>query len=167
MMNLNISKGFLSPEVSVPFDAEVALEAQEIFGEKVTFDPVRISGTYRVTAEDKVLTEGRIETAAHGNCALCLNAVTVPLSFSFREIFEKGADETEEEAFSFEGKQLPLDQFALTLCLLHLPIRFTCEGECAENMNQYLGDAEDRPQPENGEETYYPFAGLGEMLKKD
>ena len=43
-MELDVSKGFLKPDESFPFEAEVVLPPQEVNGETVSFDPVALQG---------------------------------------------------------------------------------------------------------------------------
>lgn len=77
-MELDVSKAFLTPATPFPFEAEVALEPQDVGGETVTFDPVRIEGSF-YAADDMVRLEGRLRTVAHGACALCMEQADAPL----------------------------------------------------------------------------------------
>lgn len=165
-MNLDISRGFLTPESTLPFEAEVILPPQEIRGEEIAFDPVALFGTYCVMNDDVVMVDGVLRTAAHAQCSLCLSPVTCPLEVEFSETFCRNADETVEDVFCYSGKALPLDQMTLTNCLLNLPIRFRCEGGCPDgvSISHLLGDVEERIHPEEEEQTYFPFAELGKML---
>ena len=40
MMELDVSQGFLHPATAFPFEASLTLEAQDVGGETVTFDPI-------------------------------------------------------------------------------------------------------------------------------
>ncbi len=163
-MNLDISKGCLSPLVHQPFSARVELAPQDVNGETVSFDPVELEGRYAV-ADDAVTLEGKLSTVAHAACALCLGPAAAPVQVSFRETFRKDANEQQDEAFRYEGKSVPLDHMALTLVMLNLPMRFVCSESCNAG-TEYLGDAEDLPQPEPEEGTYRPFEGLKDLLEK-
>ena len=164
-MNLDISKGFVSPLAHLPFTAQVSLPPQDVGGEAITFDPVQLEGTY-VVADDTVTLEGTLSTTAHATCALCLGPASAPVQVDFRETFRKDANEEEDECFLYEGKNLPLDHLTLTLVMLNLPMRFLCSEQCSAGA-EYLGDVEDAPQPEPEEEgTYRPFEGLKDLLEK-
>ena len=43
-MELDVSQGFVHPATAFPFQAELTLEAQDVGGETVTFDPVTLEG---------------------------------------------------------------------------------------------------------------------------
>ena len=164
-MHLDISKGFVSPLTHLPFTAEVTLPPQDVSGDIITFDPVKLEGEY-VVADDTVTLEGDLSTVAHGACALCLSPASAPVEVSFRETFRKDANEEEDETFHYEGKNLPLEHMTLTLVMLNLPMRFLCSDTCAAGA-EYLGHVEDAPQPEPEEEsTYRPFEGLKDLLDK-
>ena len=47
-MELDVSQGFVHPATAFPFQAELTLEAQDVGGETVTFDPVTLEGSYFV-----------------------------------------------------------------------------------------------------------------------
>lgn len=165
-MFLDISKGFLFAEQDLPFQTEVILEPQIVFGEELRFSPVHLEGTYQVTAEDTVVVKGNLETAVYAHCSLCSAEVVLPLAIDFDEVFTKTADEIEEEEFLYEGKKLPLDHMTLTLCMLQIPMRFVCPEGCKEDVEVFLGHEEYRPHPEEETATYYPFADLAEKLNR-
>lgn len=62
-MELDVSQGFVHPATAFPFQAELTLEAQDVGGETVTFDPVTLEGSYFVV-DDTVRLEGRLTTMA-------------------------------------------------------------------------------------------------------
>lgn len=163
-MKLDISQGFLHPGTPLPFQAEVVLEDQDVNGETVTFDPIRLEGTYFV-ADDTVRLEGGLKTVAHATCALCLNPVSVPLEVSFAETFRKDANETEDECFRYEGKAVPLEHMALTLVLLNLPMRFVCGEGCRADGELKAWNEDAKTWAEESEATYRPFEQLGQMLE--
>ena len=122
-MELDVSQGFVHPATAFPFQAELTLEAQDVGGETVTFDPVTLEGSYFVV-DDTVRLEGRLTTMARAACAVCLAPAEKAVEIDFDETFRKDANETEDECFRFEGKAVPLDHMALTLVMLSLPMRF-------------------------------------------
>ena len=164
-MQLDISKGFLHPEEPISFSLSVPMASQEAWGDELSFDPVEMEGTFTVL-KDAVILEGTMKTTVRGRCALCLAPAWEGMEFSFREMFREDADEEEGDSFRYEGKSLPLDHLTLTLCLFHMPMRLVCKGGCApeNDISAYLGHVEDRPQPEEEQPTWQPFAGLNQLL---
>lgn len=85
-MELDVSQGFVHPATAFPFQAELTLEAQDVGGETVTFDPVTLEGSYFVV-DDTVRLEGRLTTMARAACAVCLapaeKAVEIDLTKPF------------------------------------------------------------------------------------
>lgn len=106
-MELDVSQGFVHPATAFPFQAELTLEAQDVGGETVTFDPVTLEGSYFVV-DDTVRLEGRLTTMARAACAVCLAPAEKAVEIDFDETFRKDANETEDECFRFEGKAVPL-----------------------------------------------------------
>lgn len=166
-MYLDISQGFLHPGTSFPFHKEVALEKQDVNGEQVTFDPIVLEGAYFV-ADGTVRLEGRLSTVAHATCALCLNPASAALAIPFAETFRKDANESEDECFRYEGKEVPLEHMALTLALLNLPMRFVCGEGCQADgeLKAWNEDAKTWAEGE-GEGVYRPFEQLGQMLEEE
>lgn len=163
-MELDLSKAFLRPATPFSFEAEITLEKQDVNGEAVSFDPVRLEGSYFV-ADDTVHIEGELHTVAHATCALCLGPADAEVNVTFDEIFRKDANEIEDECFLYEGKALPLDHMTLTLVMLNLPMRFTCKEGCA-GTSEWQAWKNETPEAEEREENVYrPFAGLEELLK--
>ena len=56
-MKLDVSKAFIRPMIEFPFEVEVALENQEINGDEVSFEPVKLEGTY-VMNDDVIRLKG-------------------------------------------------------------------------------------------------------------
>ena len=168
-MELDVSQGFLHPATAFPFKADLTLEAQDVGGETVTFDPVTLEGTYFVV-DDTVRLEGRLTTTARAVCALCLGPAAKPVEVAFDETFRKDANETEDECFRYEGKAVPLDHMALTLIMLNLPMRFVCGGaDCHAAAELKAWNEETkvwREEPES-EGTYRPFEGLDALLRRE
>lgn len=163
-MQLDISLGFKNPTSFLPFEAEVLLETQRVNGEDVSFEPVRLSGTYFV-ADDTVQLEGTLETVAHGACAVCLQPADEPVTLSFSETFRRNANEDEDECFRYEDKALPLDHMTLTLVMLNLPMRFSCGTSCTPAVNLKPWNEDEKTWgEEQGEGTYQPFDNLKQLL---
>ena len=58
-MELDVSRGFVHPATPFPFEARLMLEAQDVGGETVTFDPVALEGTYFVVDDTCLLYTSR------------------------------------------------------------------------------------------------------------
>lgn len=114
-MELDVSQGFVHPATAFPFQAELTLEAQDVGGETVTFDPVTLEGSYFVV-DDTVRLEGRLTTMARAACAVCLAPAEKAVEIDFDETFRKDANETEDECFRFEGKAVPLGSHGADAC---------------------------------------------------
>lgn len=166
-MLLDVSKAFLAPGTAFSFEARVQLPPQDVTGETVTFDEALLQGTYSVH-EDAVHLKGILTGAAHGSCVLCLGPAEIPLRVTFAEVFRKGANAQEDEAFPYEGKSVSLDQMALTLMMLNLPMRFVCRKDCAgtQELQAWQRD-HSKSSCEDGPPTQRPFEALQRLLKKD
>lgn len=167
-MFLDVSKAFVRPMVSFPFEADVPMEPQEVNGDTVSFEPVHLEGSYVMT-DDVIRVEGELTATAHAPCAVCLSSVDVPVKVAFEETFRKDANEEEDGVFRYEGKQLPLDYMVLTLVMLNLPMRFKCPHECsADGELKAWNEAETvwAEEVEEAQGTYRPFEGLAQLLEE-
>lgn len=165
-MELDVSRGFVHPATPFSFEASLTLEAQDVGGETVTFDPVALEGTYFVV-DDTVRLEGKLTTRAHAACAVCLAPAEKRVEINFDETFRKDANETEDECFRYEGKSVPLDHMALTLAMLNLPMRFVCgSADCHAAMELKAWNEDEKIWAQEADEggTYRPFEGLNELL---
>ena len=168
-MNLDVSKAFIRPMTEFPFEVAVELPPQEINGDEVTFDAVKMSGTF-VMNDDVITLEGDLSTVAHAPCARCMETVHVPIEVSFSETFRKDADEEEDGCFRYENKILPLERMTLTLVLLNMPMRFACENDCTSGAGLTAWNEQETVWAETAEEpqgTYRPFEGLKQMLEDE
>ncbi len=169
-MNLDVSKAFVRPMEDFPFAVEVMLEAQDINGDKVTFDPVQISGVFSMM-DDVVTLEGELHTVAYAPCALCMETAFAPVNVAFRETFRKDADEEEDGCFRYDSKLLPLERMTLTLVLLNMPMRFQCDHDCTGGIGLTAWDEEKTvwAEEDDGQQqgSYRPFEGLAQMLQDE
>ena len=169
-MNLDVTKAFVRPMEEFPFETEVALETQDINGEKVTFDPVQMNGVFSMI-DDVVTLEGKLHTVAYAPCALCMETACAPVDVEFCETFRKDADEEEDGCFRYDSKLLPLERMTLTLVLLNMPMRFQCDHDCTGGAGLTAWDEEKTVWAEegNGEQqgTYRPFEGLKDLLGEE
>ena len=166
-MQLDITKALLAPGTEMPFSAQVQVPPQDVIGETVTFDPVLLEGTFSAL-DGVVRLAGELTTRAHATCALCLQPADVPISFTFDETFRKDANEIEDEAFHYEGSRVTLDQLALTLVMLNLPMRFLCKADCmgSEAYRMFKQDIS-KSSCEEESPTQRPFEALQRLLTKD
>jgi uncharacterized metal-binding protein YceD (DUF177 family) len=166
-MELDVSKALLAQGNQFPFTAEVSVPPQDVVGETVSFDTVKLAGQYSVV-EGTVRLEGELTTIAHATCAKCLAPASVPLALSFAENFRKDANEIEDEDFRYEGSKVTLDQLALTLIMLNLPMRFLCGENCTggEGLDAYSQDIF-KSSCEEESQTQRPFEALQRLLTKD
>ncbi len=165
-MLLDVSKAFVAPGTAFPFQAKVNLPPQDVLGEVVILDEVDLQGTYCVL-QDAVHVEGTLRTTAHAACVLCMEPARSPLVVSFAEVFRKDANQQEEEAFSYEGKSVPLDSMALTLTLLNLPMRFVCSENCKGTAELQAWQKDVKSSCQDGLPMQHPFEALQHLLKKD
>ena len=169
-MNLDVTKAFIRPMEDFPFEVEVELAPQDVNGDLVSFDPVRIEGTFSMI-DDVVTLEGELHTVAHAPCALCMEPACAPVSVEFRETFRKDADEEEDGCFRYDSKLLPLEHMTLTLVLLNMPMRFQCDHDCTGGAGLTAWDEEKTvwAEEDDGEAqgTYRPFEGLADLLQNN
>ena len=168
-MKLDVSKAFVRPMIEFPFEVDVPIETQQINGDSVSFDPAHIAGTY-IMNDDVIRLNGKLHTKAYAPCAVCLAPACTEMEISFEESFRKDADEEEDGTFRYEGKQLPLDHFTLTLVLLNMPMRFKCEDECtAAFVLKAWNEAETvwAEEEDATQSTYLPFENLKSMLDEE
>ena len=163
-MELDVTQALLRPGESFPFEVAVTVSPQNVDSETVSFDEVRLAGTYSATDGAVELT-GSLTTTAHATCAMCLTDVDYPMELSFTETFRKDAVETEDEAFSYQGSAVPLDHVSLTLLMLNLPMRFLCKESCpgSETLQAYSNVSKSSCQ----EDTQRPFEALKRLLEED
>lgn len=163
-MKLDVTQALLRPGDVFPFESEVAVPPQDVDGEQIKFDGVTLTGTFWAM-DGTVQLKGTLRTAAHASCAMCLKDVEYPMELEFREIFRKDAVETEDEAFRYEGGEVPLDQMTLTLLMLSLPMRFLCREDCngGVTLKPYLTNSKSSCQ----EDTQRPFEALKRLLEED
>lgn len=171
-MELDISEALRRPGETFPFSVRGSLEPQDMMGDTVTFDPVLMEGSFSLN-DGKLHLKGRLATVAHGSCAMCLEAADYPVDFSFHEIFARkgdaqGEDDPLEETdrLAYDGPLLAVDQLALTLVILELPMRFLCREGCRgiEGFTQMNREA-DADQEELT--MQHPFSALQQLLNKD
>ncbi len=163
-MELDVTQALLRPGEAFPFEATVIVSPQVVDREPVTFDDVRLTGTYWAL-DGAVMLQGSLSATAHTPCAMCLQKVDFPMELDFQETFRKGAAETEDEAFAYEGSAVTLDHMSLTLLMLNLPMRLLCDENCqgSEILKAYSTISKSSCT----EDTQRPFEALKRLLKED
>ena len=166
-MFLDVSKAFVRPMEDFPFEITVELLEQDVNGDLVSFDPVKIEGVYSMI-DDVVTLSGELHTVAYAPCALCMEKASAPIEVSFAETFRKDADEEEDGCFRYDNKLLPMERMTLTLVLLNMPMRFQCDHDCTGGVGLTAWDEQKTvwAEEEDGEAqgTYRPFEGLADLL---
>ena len=173
IVKLDITDALRRPGERIPFTHEARIEPQTIMGDYVTFDTVRMEGSFSLI-DGKLHLKGKLATVAHGSCANCLEAADYPVRLRFHEIFfRKGeTDEHEEDEpdqtdrLAYDGPQLAVDQLALTLVVLDLPMRFLCREDCEGLLSITKTNREADADHENLTRQH-PFSALQQLLNKD
>lgn len=170
-MLLDVSDALRNQGQTYSFTHHEHLDEQEILGDTVYFDdPLLLSGSY-VANEGSVNLQGKLEFCAHAKCARCLEPVSMQFSVPFAEQFiRKGSkgtgtnNEEDDELQFFEGYQIDLQNLALSLALLELPIKFLCKEDCQGLQYEQNHEEANACQEALNE---HPFAALQKMLTKD
>ena len=164
-MFLDVSKALRSPGTRFPFQQMLAIPVQDVLGEEVSFDPVQLEGSVEAVGES-ILLNGNLKTTAHAPCANCLAPAQAALDVPFSETFVHEAQPEDPDVFPYEGSRVELDQMALSVVMLALPMRFLCredcQGFCAQcGMDKNLCTCQ-KELPDK-----HPFAALQQLLTKD
>ncbi|HSK68303.1 MAG TPA: DUF177 domain-containing protein [Candidatus Limnocylindria bacterium] len=170
-MKLDVTQALRSPGEEISFRHEEQLPDQDLMGETVRFpEPALVTGTYHM-AGDRLHIKGRLQAAAHAQCALCLapvvHAVDVPLDETFTRLEpgQKAEDDPWEEHLTFHGSRVELGHLVLSLALLDLPMRFTCADGCAG-----APEGADAAQATGNEDTAageHPFSALKKLFNTE
>lgn len=171
-VKLDISEALRRPGETFPFSLETEIAPQEIMGDTVSFDPVRMEGSFSLN-DGKLHLKGRLATTAHGSCAKCLEAADYPVNLKFHEVFtRKGAEDGETDALeetdrlAYDGPLLAVDQLALTLVILDLPMRFLCREDC-EGISGFTQMNREADADQEELTMQHPFSALQQLLNKD
>lgn len=171
MVALDITKALRSPGEVIPFDHEEHIPAQEIVGDTISFDPAVMQGTMCLD-EGRLRLSGRLTTVAHGSCAMCLEPAQHKVSVRFDEWLRrkgeqpsKDEDPDERDRFEYDGPRVAVDQLAMTLAVLALPMRLLCKEGCPGIQTAPQDDQTHAGQKEMPAE--HPFSALQQLLNKD
>ena len=172
-MAIDISKALRSPGERFPFVHELTIPSQDILGEIVHFDLVKMEGTFYL-AEDKLYLQGKLLPVAHSRCSICLNPAEYPVDVDFTETFTDARESYDTDEFlpddidrlAYDGSQLAVDHLALTLAVLEVPIRFLCEEDC-KGVLGIAGYNREADADQEESKTQHPFSALQQLLNKD
>lgn len=164
-MFLDVSKALRSPGAGFPFEVSLEIPPQDVLGEKITFTPVVLQGEMEGVGES-VLLSGSLKTVAHAHCANCLAPAQVELSVPFRETFVRGEHPEDPDVFPFDGARIELDQMALSVAILALPMRFLCREDC-QGLCPQCGMDKKLCTCQKELPVKHPFEALQQLLTKD
>ena len=172
-MSLDISRALRDPGEHFPYLYTLSIPPQDILGEPVYFDPVKMEGIFYL-AESKLHLQGNLSTVAHSRCSKCLNPAEYPVDIEFHEIFTHAREryDTDEylpddiDRLAYEGSQLAVDQLALTLAVLELPLNFLCAEDC-KGLSGIAGYNREADADQEELKTQHPFSALQQLLNKD
>lgn len=162
-MFLDVSQALCCPGERYPFEAIQPMLAQDILGETVTFDDVRLEGTFEAIGQS-ILAQGELKTVAHMRCANCLAPVNVPMALSFKETFAPDAAPDDPDRFFYESSKLEFSQMVVSLVVLALPMRVLCKAGC-QGLCSQCGKPKDLCTCQK--EVKHPFEALQQLLTKD
>ena len=137
-MKLDVLQALRNPGTEYAFSAEQELAPQDVSGNEVTFDVVKLTGKLVAGEDGSVTVEGKLSTVAHSQCAKCLAPAISEVEGDFRETFIHGGDPEDDESFAYNGSALELDKLTLFYVMFNLPMRFLCKEEC-EGLSMYAG----------------------------
>ncbi len=116
---------------------------------------------------------GKFAAELISECARCSETFNEPLSFEFHEQFKREVSEDElGELYPYSGDTIDIDAMLHDNILLNLPISSICQenclGKCPQcgcNLNNtQCSCAPQEEAPKTDGDTYYPFAGLMDLL---
>ena len=164
-MRLDVTEATMNPGQEYRFSERQAMAPVEMSGTTVTFDDVAVTGIFQALDDGSVTVEGTLITTAHAPCANCLSNASSKVEASFRETFNHGIVEDDDENFYYEGHVVDLDKLLMTYTVLSLPLRFLCREDC-RGLGAYLADDERVHLRRDDEEinTQHPFAALQQLL---
>jgi uncharacterized protein len=115
-----------SKRVEVEFYAgDMGIAADDCeFGKPIALDAeiTNINGIIRI--------KGRLCTEYKSFCARCLKPVSVELLAKIDEEYTKPDSSTKDDAYSYTGKSIVIDEVVNDAILLQIPIRHLCREDC-------------------------------------
>ena len=157
-MKLDVSDALAHPGQEYLFSGSQAIADQEIGGDTVRIDDCAVEGEFLSDEDGNISVRGKLRTIAHAPCANCLEDASAEIENEFDEVFQRGGDPEDNEIFSYEGHEIPLDKLVMSYAVMALPIRFLCREDCPGF--EYRDPDAVRKEPG----IQFPFAGLQQLL---
>ena len=167
-MALDVSRALMYPGQSYPFEEAVTLPTMEILDDMVSFEEVRLAGTF-TGAEKIVGFSGTLVATVHAHCGRCVSDVARSVRLPFDEAFAKTPDPDDPDLYPLDGHTEDLTDLAKDVLLLDLPMRFLCSQAC-KGLCPVCGVNRNIQRctcQEGGTKLPNPFSALSEMLTKD
>ena len=161
-MKLDVLLALRNPGTEYAFSVEQELAPQDVSGNEVSFDAVKLTGKLVAGEDGSVTVEGKLSTVAHAQCAKCLAPAISEVEGTFRETFIHGGDPEDDESFAYTGSALDLEKLTLTYVLLNMPMRFLCREDCVFEYEDEDGDVMMLCQDDLNVQR--PFAALQQLL---
>ena len=160
-MKLEVSDALAHPGQEYLFSGSQAIADQEIGGDIVRIDDCAVEGVFLSDEVGNISIRGKLRTIAHAPCANCLEDAQAEVENEFDEVFQRCGDPEDDEIFSYEGHEIPMDKLVMSYAVMALPIRFLCREDCPgfEYRDPDAAPAEPGIQ--------YPFAGLQQLLENN
>lgn len=164
-MLVDITRAIQSPGTEFPFEVSEVLLPQDIVGEEVTFDTVKIKGVFAGVG-DSIFVRGELSTTAYAKCSNCLAPAQIAISVPFANTFVQIEQEDDPDKFLFSGSKIDFGDLALSHAVLALPMRFLCTEDC-QGFCGRCGALKTHCTCQKDLQDEHPFAALQELLTKD
>lgn len=129
-MKIDLKKLTASQHAVIPFDEEIDLKEETLYGAKPFQSPVRISG--EVSSDNGVLRlRGSIKTIYSTACARCLKPLDILLSAEADMILsdDPGAEE-EDDLFVLTGDSVDPADVLVPALILQVQMTYLCKEDC-------------------------------------
>ncbi len=167
-MILNVLQALQNPEEIFSFNGEDEIAVQDVLGDQVYFDQVKLTGMYKANHNQEIEVEGNLHTKAHSTCAKCLEKASATIQASFKETFTLKGDPEDLDVFLYRGNEVDLHRLMFTTAILALPIRFLCSKNCKGLCSKCGGDLNKQECTcEKNVNQDNPFAVLKQLLNQD
>jgi len=92
-------------------------------------DPVEFTGTI-VNEKGILRLRGHVKAKYRGTCFRCLKEVTGEIGADVSEEFLSAAENTDKDAFTYEGNYVTLDKAIKDNIILGMPMKLVCSEAC-------------------------------------
>lgn len=163
-MKLDISKALTSLGQEFPFEVTINVPSQNMYGETIVVDPVKIKGVFLSTGDD-IVVYGNMDTTVSGKCARCLKPVHETIELDFEETYVRENPDEDLDLFMFEGYQIELDKLVISLLIPEIPLKFSCKTDCSNGL--FINDEEEYETLKKEAQNDNPFGALRQMFNND